>query len=1562
MEATCEYQVGDLAWARVGTYPFWPCIVTREPFSDTFVKKKLFGRVERSVIHVTFFGDNGRRGWIVDNMLRKYHGKTEFEACRSKFTPESKKKDPRFYAAHFVSEKKLPLWNVSVEEAETLMKEPKRLRIDALYDMLEKARAAKSTPSKRDKGGKLTRTDSDVSLSESLYDTLFSEDDGKQDDSRSKRARNKSLDVSEVVTACLDNMAAKSGIIQIQRQSHMDRWLQKAKSKTPEKIQPKLHVKLEREKRKDRSKKKKEGRRTHKARKNESLGSDTNLLPYQNEHDYSSVNFENHNINDSSNKNTDSASGLDSTLDTSTTVSDIGVTVKIESLSSSMEDFSQDDIITSIVNDDIVMTDSVSISKDDESINSETNAKDHSNNKIENNYEHNLGTSNKDNSKCVEIREELPLTNSDLTNALQPRRSKRKRQTFEGLNNSITENKAKEPKLDLQNQKPCEETTPIDVSSIKNEEIELLSANDFEKMEIVNDEPTVENIEKETLQDGSVELTASFPDRTEDPSEHLKNYVHNKDQCEQERLQNSDLTPEVHKTHTGPENCVDETVPTTNVKDISTVRRSRRSKEKQRTTQTKSHVKGNETVGSANLTVGHDATPIPVADNALLSTETIEIESNLSENNTADSTELIPCDNDMTKSVLDSVSVDNKDQCESSYQEQEALKHSELTSEVHKTTHTEPKKCVKETIQTTNDKDICSVRRSRRSKEKQKAKQTSHVKENQTVESTDLTVSHNSTPIPVVNDALPSSENTKIKSNLLIELVPQIEISENNSADSTEHMPRDSNITKSVIDNVHLNNSEHKKDEGESAYQEQEALKNSELTSEVHKTTHTEPGKCVKETIPTINDKGISTVRRSRRSKEKHKAMQTESRVKEKETVESTNITVGHDSTHDSTAVVDNALLSPENTEVESNLPMELVCNIEIPENNSTDSNEHMPCDSNITKSVIDGEHSIKADHNKDQCENSYPEQEALQNSELTSEVNKTRHIEPKKCVEETVPIVTYKDISTLRRSRRSKEKNETKQTKSHVIENETVESTDLTVGLDSTRVTVVDNVLLRVENTEIESNLPTELAFKIETSENNSADSTELISCDTTKSVIDLKPPDSENASRENNEPCSTNIETEISQNSKATSMKICGSKPEDGDNNKSLSSGITVTESDLSTVTLNDKEASQNRKLESTEPMPSNSKSEPVVVIEPLKFGNTICASNTSTVTNLEETCKNIKPISTELPLFDTKSQPVVVIEPLKCVNISTECNTPMITKLETETSHNNRLQSMELMAFHKSSKPVVVIEPLDMQGLETQFIIKGSKPMVTNRSLDGINKKGNYEDKSKTTNLSPDSAQNSVSNVLKDVNNGTEVGSTVDVMLHNVNTKPNTNVIFKTSEDVSKKAYQKTEISFNDCERMEVDTAPETKEIEAPKQSFVEKDDEVPKNNIQTNVVIGEETYVFDRTLSQDYDEIDGDCYDEYSHLPVIINEETEKAILIQSNLVGNEEKSCPMTFTNTSNNSTENISCVSNHSEPEIVKNDSEIEGNVQSDSKTVDHSVPTGDIKVQTKQMHNQLTV
>ncbi|XP_038219408.1 protein PFC0760c-like [Zerene cesonia] len=331
LEAQCQYQVGDLAWARMGTYPFWPCMVTREPISLMFIKKKLYGRLEKDIIHVTFLGDNGRRSWILETMLRKYLGLQEFETTRDQFSSEAKRKDPRLYAAFFISEKRLPYWYISVEEAETLLKEPKRIRIDALNAMIDKSKQKAATT----KSKKITRTNSDVSLSESLYDSLFSEDDCKNSDSESTRSksRNKSFDVSDVVTACLDNMAAKTGITKIQKQSHMDRWLQKAKSNTPEKSQIKPQIKSDRKSKFTSNSKNmiaNEQKRYSLRHCNNDSDNEVRLLSHHTEHDYSQTALTNGHIIIDEIDLIDSGSNL--SHDSFEPGSGIGVISKVETL------------------------------------------------------------------------------------------------------------------------------------------------------------------------------------------------------------------------------------------------------------------------------------------------------------------------------------------------------------------------------------------------------------------------------------------------------------------------------------------------------------------------------------------------------------------------------------------------------------------------------------------------------------------------------------------------------------------------------------------------------------------------------------------------------------------------------------------------------------------------------------------------------------------------------------------------------------------------------------------------------------------------------------------------------------------------------------------------------------------------------------------------------------------------------------------------------------------------------------------------------------------------------
>lgn len=39
-EASSKWKLGDLAWARVGSHPFWPCLITRDPVCSRFIRKK----------------------------------------------------------------------------------------------------------------------------------------------------------------------------------------------------------------------------------------------------------------------------------------------------------------------------------------------------------------------------------------------------------------------------------------------------------------------------------------------------------------------------------------------------------------------------------------------------------------------------------------------------------------------------------------------------------------------------------------------------------------------------------------------------------------------------------------------------------------------------------------------------------------------------------------------------------------------------------------------------------------------------------------------------------------------------------------------------------------------------------------------------------------------------------------------------------------------------------------------------------------------------------------------------------------------------------------------------------------------------------------------------------------------------------------------------------------------------------------------------------------------------------------------------------------------------------
>ncbi|CAG5130472.1 unnamed protein product, partial [Candidula unifasciata] len=110
---------GDLLWAKVSGHPYWPCMISRCPFSKMFTRIKGDVRVVRSY-HVQFFGNEGERGWINEPSLMLFEGKLKFLDMAQ--TEVSKgKRGKSAYNPFKINISRRHAWNIAVDEAEAAM-------------------------------------------------------------------------------------------------------------------------------------------------------------------------------------------------------------------------------------------------------------------------------------------------------------------------------------------------------------------------------------------------------------------------------------------------------------------------------------------------------------------------------------------------------------------------------------------------------------------------------------------------------------------------------------------------------------------------------------------------------------------------------------------------------------------------------------------------------------------------------------------------------------------------------------------------------------------------------------------------------------------------------------------------------------------------------------------------------------------------------------------------------------------------------------------------------------------------------------------------------------------------------------------------------------------------------------------------------------------------------------------------------------------------------------------------------------------------------------------------
>lgn len=156
-----------------------------------------------------------------------------------------KKKEAKFCAAFNVSESKKSKWLTGVEEAEMLLRRPAETREQFFITMFLSTNIIAAKVVEKEKKPKIKRENSsDVSLSESLFDSLFRCQPEEQEEEKVESAGKVSqdgTDIIELVDDCINSIAEKSGIVKIKTQSHMDRWLLKAKQ--PVKIETEIDEK-----------------------------------------------------------------------------------------------------------------------------------------------------------------------------------------------------------------------------------------------------------------------------------------------------------------------------------------------------------------------------------------------------------------------------------------------------------------------------------------------------------------------------------------------------------------------------------------------------------------------------------------------------------------------------------------------------------------------------------------------------------------------------------------------------------------------------------------------------------------------------------------------------------------------------------------------------------------------------------------------------------------------------------------------------------------------------------------------------------------------------------------------------------------------------------------------------------------------------------------------------------------------------------------------------------------------------------------------------------------------
>lgn len=126
-----KWRIGDLLWGHVSGHPYWPGMVSSDPFSGLFTTVKGGLRISR-LYHVQYFGDEAERGWVGEASSMPFEGKQkmmDLGAAQIKVAKDRSKKN-KLQQAFCPNHRRKAAWDLAVAEAEDAMTLDKEERID----------------------------------------------------------------------------------------------------------------------------------------------------------------------------------------------------------------------------------------------------------------------------------------------------------------------------------------------------------------------------------------------------------------------------------------------------------------------------------------------------------------------------------------------------------------------------------------------------------------------------------------------------------------------------------------------------------------------------------------------------------------------------------------------------------------------------------------------------------------------------------------------------------------------------------------------------------------------------------------------------------------------------------------------------------------------------------------------------------------------------------------------------------------------------------------------------------------------------------------------------------------------------------------------------------------------------------------------------------------------------------------------------------------------------------------------------------------------------------------